>query len=349
MQSQMARGRLEGIERYLGTAMASAQRAAALTHRLLAFSRQQTLDPRRISPNRLVQGVEELLARTVGPMIDLRTALAADAGTILCDPNQLENALLNLAINARDAMPRGGGLVIATANVAVGPVLASRLDVPPGDYVTLAVEDTGTGMPPEVIARAFDPFFTTKPIGEGTGLGLSMIYGFAKQSGGGVLIESQEGRGTSVQLYLPSHPGTDEDEEPVAPAVSTLEAGRGETVLVVDDEPVIRMLVVEVLEGLGYAALEAGDGPGALRLVQAEGRIDLLVTDVGLPGGMNGRQLADAARVTRPGLRVLFITGFAESVALDHGHLAAGMQVMTKPFALDALATRIRAMILGDG
>jgi PAS domain S-box-containing protein len=349
MQSQMARGRLEGIERYLGTAMASAQRAAALTHRLLAFSRQQTLDPRRISPNRLVQGVEELLARTVGPMIDLRTALAADAGTILCDPNQLENALLNLAINARDAMPRGGGLVIATANVAVGPVLASRLDVPPGDYVTLAVEDTGTGMPPEVIARAFDPFFTTKPIGEGTGLGLSMIYGFAKQSGGGVLIESQEGRGTSVQLYLPSHPGTDEDEELVAPAVSTLEAGRGETVLVVDDEPVIRMLVVEVLEGLGYAALEAGDGPGALRLVQAEGRIDLLVTDVGLPGGMNGRQLADAARVTRPGLRVLFITGFAESVALDHGHLAAGMQVMTKPFALDALATRIRAMILGDG
>jgi CheY-like chemotaxis protein len=328
--------------------MSSAGRAAALTHRLLAFSRRQTLDPRRLSPNRLVQGLEELVARTVGPNIALEVVLAPDAGAILCDPNQLENALLNLAINARDAMPEGGRLVMETANAEVPPLLAAQLDLQPGAYVTLAVADTGTGMSPEIAARAFDPFFTTKPIGEGTGLGLSMIYGFAKQSGGQVRIETTEGQGTTVRLYLPRHAGGGEEDEGTATPAAAPRAERGETVLVVDDEPVIRMLVVEVLQDLGYAALEAADGPAALEMLRQGGRLDLLVTDVGLPGGLNGRQLADAARASRPGLKVLFITGFAETAALGNGPLEPGMQLMTKPFALDALATRIRAIIEGE-
>ncbi|QTI79614.1 response regulator [Roseomonas marmotae] len=346
VQGLVARGEVTGVGRYVGAAMASASRAAALTHRLLAFSRRQTLAPRPLAPSRLVEGMEELLARTVGPMIAVETALAEDAGTILCDPNQLENALLNLAINARDAMPAGGRLRIGTADIEIGAALAAQLDLPAGPYVVLAVQDTGTGMPPEVAARAFDPFFTTKPIGEGTGLGLSMIYGFAKQSGGSVRIDSTVGQGTVVRLYLPRHDGCCEEERaPDGAPAAAPRAEQGETVLVVDDEPVIRMLVTEVLRELGYAALEAADGDSALAVLRAKGRLDLLVTDVGLPGGLNGRQLADAARVTRPGLKVLFITGFAESAALDSGRLEAGMQVMTKPFSLDALATRIRAMI----
>ena len=346
MQTQLGRGRTDGLGRFLTAANASATRAAALTHRLLAFSRRQTLDPKRLSPNRLVRGMEELLARTVGPAIDVRAVLAPDAGAMLCDPNQLENALLNLAINARDAMPDGGCLVIATANMTATPAMAAALDLQAGEYVTLSVTDTGTGMTPEVSARAFDPFFTTKPMGEGTGLGLSMIYGFATQSGGQVRIESREGHGTTVRLFLP-HAGDASIDDPIPAPPPAAEPGQGETVLVVDDEPVIRMLVVEVLRDLGYAAIEAADGAGALRLLQADGRIDLLVTDVGLPGGLNGRQLADAARVSRPGLRVLFITGFAETAALGAGALGQGMQVMTKPFALEALAVRIRAMIEG--
>jgi PAS domain S-box-containing protein len=348
VQSLLARGQMAGMDRYVAAAMSSAGRAAALTHRLLAFSRRQTLDPRRLSPNRLVQGLEELVARTVGPNITLEVALAADAGAILCDASQLENALLNLAINARDAMPEGGTLVMQTANAEISPALAAQLDMQPGHYVTLAVADTGVGMSPEIAARAFDPFFTTKPIGEGTGLGLSMIYGFAKQSGGQVRIESREGQGTTVRLYLPRYPGSGEEDDPPATPASAPRPGHGETVLVVDDEPVIRMLVVEVLQDLGYAALEAADGAAALELLQEEGRLDLLVTDVGLPGGLNGRQLADAARAGRPGLKVLFITGFAETAALGSGQLEPGMQLMTKPFALDALAARIRSIIEGE-
>jgi CheY-like chemotaxis protein len=215
----------------------------------------------------------------------------------------------------------------------------------PGRYVALSVTDTGIGMAPEVAARAFDPFFTTKPLGEGTGLGLSMIYGFAKQSGGQVRIHSREGIGTTVRIYLPLHQGVglaaaEAETRPDAPR-----AHFGETVLVVDDEPVIRMLVIEVLEELGYAALEAVDGRSGLRHVEAGGRIDLLVTDVGLPGGMNGRQFADAARVLRPGLKVLFITGFAENAAVGSGSMEPGMEVMIKPFAMDALAAKITAMI----
>ncbi|KAA2214173.1 PAS domain-containing sensor histidine kinase [Teichococcus oryzae] len=343
MQEAVLRGRIVGLERYVASAMASAHRAAALTHRLLAFSRRQTLAPQPLSPNRLVEGMAELLSRTVGPAIALRTELADDAGTILCDPSQMENALLNLAINARDAMPDGGTLVIGTANVLATPEACREAGMAPGPCVALFVSDTGIGMSPETAARAFDPFFTTKPAGEGTGLGLSMIYGFARQSGGQAMIESALGQGTTVWLYLPRHEGM--AEEAPKGAVATPAAGRGETVLLVDDEAVIRMLMGEALRKLGYATLEAADGPTALRLLQGGERLDLMVTDLGLPGGLNGRELAEAARRTQPGLKVLFITGFAEAAGLDARGLDAGTEMLPKPFSLEALATRIRAML----
>jgi len=263
----------------------------------------------------------------------------------LCDPNQLESALLNLAINARDAMPDGGRLAIATANVRFDSVTADTPALSPGDYVSISVTDTGVGMSAEVAARAFDPFFTTKPIGQGTGLGLSMIYGFARQSNGHVTIDSKLGRGTSVKLYLPRHLG--DVAAPHASAVRAPElAFTGETVLVVEDEPVVRGVILEMLGEQGYRTLEAVDGPSGLRILRTNERIDLLVTDVGLPG-MNGRQVADQARETRPELKILFITGYAESVAISNGFLQPGMEMITKPFDLDHLAQRIRAMISG--
>ena len=344
LQRRTKQGRTEGLDRYVNAAMTSAERAAALTHRLLAFSRRQTLDPKVIEANGVVAGMEDLLRRTAGPSITLETVLTAGLGPVLCDPNQLENVLLNLAINARDAMPEGGSLRVETRQADVEGPFADARDMPPGQYVTLAVTDTGTGMPQHVIDRAFDPFFTTKPLGEGTGLGLSMIYGFAKQSGGQVRIHSKEGMGTTVTLYLPRHFG-DLDTQAVRGETTGSRAEVGETVLVVDDEPVVRMLIVEVLQDLGYSAIEAVDGVSGLRQIERHNRFDLLVTDVGLPGGMNGRQLADAARLRHPGLKVLFITGFAETVAAGKGVLDEGMQVMTKPFTMDALATRIRQMI----
>jgi CheY-like chemotaxis protein len=257
----------------------------------------------------------------------------------------LENALLNLCINARDAMPDGGRITIETANKWLDRAAARQHDIPEGQYLSLCVTDTGTGMTPEVIAKAFDPFFTTKPIGQGTGLGLSMIYGFAQQSGGQVRIYSEVGQGTTVCVYLPRHYG-DAGSEPVSGQnLAMIPAGAGETVLVVDDEPTVRLLIADVLADLGYAAIEAADGAAGLKVLQSDARVDLLITDVGLPGGMNGRQLADAARVTRAGLRVLFITGYAENAILNHGHLEPGMQVLTKPFAIDTLAARIREAI----
>ena len=345
LQTRVARGRLADVDRYVTAARDAATRAAALTHRLLAFSRRQTLDPRAIDINRLVSGMQELIGRTLGPTITLETIAGDGVWTTLVDPSQLENALLNLCINARDAMPDGGRLTIETGNVRLDARAAAERDVPPGHYVCLVVGDTGTGMTPEVIARAFDPFFTTKPIGQGTGLGLSMIYGFARQSGGQVRIASEPGQGTRVSLYLPRHRG--EADEPEAPAETTgvARAGNGGTVLVVDDEPTVRMLVAEVLGDMGCSAIEAEDGAAGLRVLQSDRRIDLLVTDVGLPGGMNGRQLADAARVSRPALQVLFITGYAENAILSDGHLEPDMHVLTKPFAMEELASRIRELI----
>ena len=346
MQTRIAQGRVKDVDRYVTAAQDAARRAAALTHRLLAFSRRQTLAPKPTDVNRLALGMEDLIRRTVGPAIEFESlAAAADLWPTLIDPGQLENALLNLCINARDAMPDGGKLTIEAGNRRLDQRAAQGRDLTPGQYVSLCVSDTGTGMPPEVIAKAFDPFFTTKPIGMGTGLGLSMIYGFAKQSGGQVRIHSQVGQGTTVCLYLPRHLGEADGVELAPDLADAPRAKDGQTVLVVDDEPTIRMLVAEVLEDLGYRAIEAADGAAGLQVLGSGVRIDLLVTDVGLPGGMNGRQVADAARVARRDLKVLFITGYAENAVLSHGHLDPGMHVLTKPFAMETLASRIRELI----
>ena len=263
----------------------------------------------------------------------------------LVDPGQLENAMLNLCINARDAMPDGGKITIETGNRWLDERAAHERDVPPGQYVSLCVSDTGTGMAPDVVEKAFDPFFTTKPIGQGTGLGLSMIYGFVRQSGGQVRIYSEVGQGTTMCLYLPRYYGDATGPELDLDLADASHAGAGETVLVVDDEATVRMLVSEVLEELGYAAVEAADAASALKVLQSDLRLDLLVTDIGLPGGMNGRQLADAARELRQGLKVLFITGYAENAVIGNGHLEPGMHVLTKPFTMEALASRMRDMI----
>jgi signal transduction histidine kinase/CheY-like chemotaxis protein len=347
LNARLAQGRYKDMDRYVASAQGASKRAAALTHRLLAFSRQQTLEPKPTDANRLVGGMEELIRRTVGPAIEVEAVMSGNLWSTLVDPNQLENALLNLCINARDAMPDGGRLTVETSNTWLDIAGARDREVPPGQYVTVSVSDTGTGMPADVIAKAFDPFFTTKPLGQGTGLGLSMIYGFARQSGGQVRIYSEVGQGTTMRLYLPRHLGASEEPE-VAPDLADLpRAVAGETVLVVDDEPSIRMLVTEVLQDLGYAAIEARDGSSGLRVLRSDARVDLLVTDVGLPGGMNGRQMADVARTSRPGLKVLFITGYVENAAVGNGHLEPGMHVMTKPFALEALASRIKDLIAG--
>jgi len=344
LQARVAQGRIGDLERYLSAAQGAAKRAAALTHRLLAFSRRQTLDPKPTNANRLVAGMEELVRRTVGPAVTVEVVGAGGLWATLVDPNQLENALLNLCINARDAMPDGGRLTIETGNRWLDQRAARERDLPPGQYVSVCVSDTGTGMAPDVIQRAFDPFFTTKPIGMGTGLGLSMVYGFVRQSGGQARIYSEPSQGTMVCLYLPRHHGEAENDDAPGELAEAPRAEQGETVLVVDDEPTVRMLVTEVLGDLGYTAIEAADGPAGLRVLQSNARIDLLVTDVGLPG-MNGRQLADAGRVARLGLKVLFITGYAENAVLNHGHLGPGMHVMTKPFAMEALASRIKELI----
>ena len=345
MQTRMQQGRLNDVERYMAAAQGAARRAAALTHRLLAFSRRQTLDPKPTSVNRLVNGMQDMIQRTVGPGIPVETVGASGLWPALVDPSQLENALLNLCINARDAMPHGGRITIETANKWMDERAARQHDMPEGQYLSMCVTDTGTGMPPEVIARVFEPFFTTKPMGEGTGLGLSMIYGFAQQSGGQVRIYSEVGKGTTVCIYLPRHYGEIANDDAPAKAEAPPRSEQGETVFVVDDEPTVRMLVTDILEDLGYNAIEASDSAAGLKVLLSEVRIDLLVTDVGLPGGMNGRQMADAARVKRPHLKVLFITGYAENSIIGNGHLAPDMAILTKPFAVETMAARIRSMI----
>ena len=345
LQTRLSQGRTDNFTRYINAAMTSANRAAALTHRLLAFARRQPLIPKGVDVNALVVSLEDLLRRTIGETIDLQITAADKLWVTLCDPNQLESALLNLTINARDAMPDGGKLTISTANARLDAVTADTPALAPGDYICIVVSDTGVGMSAEVAARAFDPFFTTKPIGQGTGLGLSMIYGFARQSNGHATIDSRLGQGTTVRLYLPRHHGTAAAEQASA-ATAAEHAATGETVLVVEDEPVVRGVILEMLAEQGYRTLDAVDGPSGLKILRSRERIDLLVTDVGLPG-MNGRQLADQARETRPGLKILFITGYAESVAMADGFLQPGMEMITKPFDLDNLSQRIRAMISG--
>jgi signal transduction histidine kinase len=347
MQARIAQGRFNDLERFLVAAQGASKRAASLTHRLLAFSRRQALEPKPTNPNRLIADMEDLIRRTVGPEITIEIVGAAGIWPTLVDPNQLENALLNLCINARDAMPDAGRLTMETANRWLDESAARERDLPPGQYVSLCVSDTGAGMAPDVVARAFDPFYTTKPVGKGTGLGLSMVFGFARQSGGQVRIYSELGQGTMVCLYLPRHSGAADTADQKPTVAQMLPEGQGETVLIVDDEPTVRMLVADVLVESGYSAIEAPDGVSGLRILQSEARIDLLITDVGLPNGLNGRQMADAARVARPDLKVLFITGYAENARIGNGQLEPGMHVLTKPFSLDALAKRIKELLLG--
>ncbi|WP_213881832.1 ATP-binding protein [Pseudomonas sp. dw_358] len=345
MSHRIAQGRLQDIDKYIVTAQGAARRAAALTHRLLAFSRRQTLDPRPTDVNQLMAGMTDLIQRTVGPSIHLQTIPAPGLWPTRVDASQLENALLNLCLNARDAMPDGGSITIATVNCWLEAEAARAHELPEGAYLALSVTDTGSGMPPDVMAKAFDPFFTTKPIGQGTGLGLSMIYGFAQQSGGQVRIQSREGEGATLSIFLPRYhgqaPGSEGDLHPS----SAVPAKIGETVLLVDDEPTVRMLLTEVLSELGYAVIEAADSVAGLKVLRSNVRIDLLITDVGLPGGMNGRQMAEAGREVRPRLKTLFITGYAEAAVMGEGDLGPGMQVLTKPFAVDTLAARVSELV----
>ena len=339
------RSRLAGVERYIDAAQGAAQRAAALTQRLLAFSRRQTLDPKPVSANRLISGMEELIRRTMGPDIEVEVVGAAGLWTTRVDPSQLENALLNLCINARDAMaPNPGRLTIETANKWLDDRAAKERDLTPGQYISLCVTDTGSGIPTDIVDRIFDPFFTTKPLGQGTGLGLSMIHGFLRQSGGQVRVYSEPGKGTTMCLYLPRYTGDLETLDALDPIISG-HPGHGETVLLIDDEPTVRMLAAEVLGDAGYTVIEAVDGPSGLQVLNGGAKIDLLVTDVGLPGGLNGRQVADAARVERPELKVLFITGYAENAAVGNGLLDPGMAVLTKPFVMTELVNKVGELI----
>jgi len=344
LRRRLARGRTDDLDSLIDLGVTSANRAAGLTHRLLAFSRRQSLDSKAVQMNELVQSMGELLQRSLNESIQLDMRLHEQLWVAEADPNQLESALLNLVINARDAMPDGGNLVVETGNQVLDrDYTATYSNLEPGDYVVLSVTDNGCGMPESVINRAFDPFFTTKPIGQGTGLGLSMIYGFSKQSGGHVSIDSKIDEGTTVKLYLPrfqgeSLPHTPADTEQAPNAVE------GETVLIVEDDPAVRVLVSAVLSELGYGFVEAGDADGAMPILDSEQRIDLLISDVGLPG-MNGRQLAEIGRQYRPDLKVLFITGYAEHAAVRGGFLDPGMQMITKPFTFDLLTAKVREMI----
>ncbi len=344
LQVRLRQGKTDGLDRYIVMGQESVRRAAALTQRLLAFARRQTLDPKPTDVNRLVASMEDLIRRTVGPDVTVEVVGAGGLWSTRIDPPQLENSLLNLCINARDAMlPGGGRLTIETANKWLDERAAAERELAPGQYVSLCVTDTGAGMSPDIIKRVFDPFFTTKPLGQGTGLGLSMVYGFVRQSGGQIRIYSEVGEGTTMCLYLPRHFG-EADQDDAADRPEAVEAGDGETVLVIEDEETIRLLIAEVLEEAGYRTLTASDGAAGLRVLQSGARVDLLVTDVGLPGGMNGRQVADAARVARPRLKVLFITGYAENAAVGNGHLEHGMEILTKPFEISSLANKVRAM-----
>lgn len=344
LRRRLARGRLDDLDSLIDLGVTSANRAAGLTHRLLAFSRRQSLDSKAVQMNTLVLSMGELLQRSLNESIQLEMRLNDQLWIAEADPNQLESALLNLVLNARDAMPEGGKLVVETSNQVLKPEFTEAYpNLEPGDYVMLSVTDNGSGMPQSVVSRAFDPFFTTKPIGQGTGLGLSMIYGFSKQSRGHVSIDSEIDQGTTVKLYLPRFRG-EELEHPVSDAQQAPEAMDGETVLIVEDDPAVRVLVSAVLSELGYAFVEAGDADGAVPILNSTQRIDLLISDVGLPG-MNGRQLAEIGRQYRPGLKVLFITGYAEHAAVRGGFLDPGMQMITKPFTFDLLTAKVREMI----
>ena len=323
-----------------------AKRASSLVHRLLAFSRQQTLQPLATQVTELVTGMEELIRRSIGPSITLRSCFVGELWPTFIDPPQLESALLNLCINARDALPAGGTIDILGENIVLDRERAQPLELPPGDYVLLSVVDNGCGMTAEVAARAFDPFFSTKPMGQGTGLGLSMTYGFVRQSGGQLRLLTAPGEGTRVKLYLPRHHKKPKQE--VRQPKRTLTANSrssGQRILLVEDQAALRLVVSEVLEELGYQVEAFENAPAALAYLRQSERPDLLLSDIGLPDGLNGRQLAEQCRLIYSDLKVLFITGYDESAALSDGQLLQGTSVLTKPFDLDALAERVRQLL----
>jgi CheY-like chemotaxis protein len=328
-------------------AIRGADRAAILTQRLLAFSRRQPLSPKVIDPNKLVSGMSEMLHRTLGETYSVETVLGSGLWKVEVDPNQLETALLNLAVNARDAMPGGGKLTIETANTHLDRAYAEiNSGAIPGQYVVLCVSDTGVGMDRDTVERAFEPFFTTKGVGKGTGLGLSMVYGFVKQSGGHLKIYSEEGEGTTVKIYLPRHHGSVPDTEKGEQDERVPGGDPSATILVCEDDDDVRALSVESLLGLGYTVVEAVDGEAALRLLQGDMPVDLLFTDVVLPG-MTGAILAKQARELRPDLKVLFTTGYARNAIVHHGRLDPGVELLSKPFTYTDLAIRIRDMLDG--
>ncbi|MFL5256115.1 MAG: ATP-binding protein [Rhodopila sp.] len=356
VQRRLVTGHAEQVPDLLESVLAAADRAARLTQRLLSFGRRQTLNPKLVELDSLIADVKALIERTVGPTITVTTRLTDDCWPIRCDPNQLENALLNLAINARDALMPDGGLIAITTDLVTLNEMETQpwRGVAPGDFVRITVTDTGCGMPPGIMARAFEPFFTTKPEGQGTGLGLSQIYGFIRQSQGIVRLDSAPGEGTSVHLYLPrarAEPDDAVDSAQPAPQRQAMPVVTTATVLLVEDEEIIREVTAEALRDLGYQVTEAEDGPHALAALQkaflASGAdaVRLLVTDIGLPGGMNGRQLADAARMLVPDLPILLITGYAGDAISGKGRLGPQMEILTKPFGLETLAEKVQAMI----
>jgi signal transduction histidine kinase len=333
------------VSRFVDAALRGTQRAASLTGRLLAFARRQTLDPRPLDPNRLVAGVVELLGRSLGEAIAVETVLAGGVWRVSADSNQLESAVLNLILNARDAMPRGGKLTVETGNTYLDEAYTVPLDeVKAGQYVMIAVSDNGIGMTQDIVAKAFDPFFTTKEAGHGTGLGLSQVYGFITQSGGHVKIYSEPGEGTTVKLYLPRlmAPAT---PDIAAPTHAAPAAAIKESILVVEDDADVRAFASQALAELGYRVLEAADAHSALQALGKEATIDLLFTDVGLPNGVNGRQLADEARRRRPALKVLFTTAYARNAIIHQGRLDPGVDLVTKPFTQPDLARRVRRLL----
>jgi signal transduction histidine kinase len=335
----------EKAAQLLATARTAAEQGAGLVKQLLAFSRRQTLAPRPVDINRLVGGMSELLRRTLGDAISLETVLAGGLWQTLIDPNQLESAVLNLALNARDAMPEGGKLTIETGNTYLDEDYAAlHEEVSAGQYVVLSVTDTGKGMSAETLNHAFDPFFTTKPEGEGTGLGLSQVFGFVKQSGGHIKLYSEPDQGTTVKIYLPRHAAA-VSAEPVERKKPSASAAGGQTILVVEDQLLVQMFATDALQSLGYSVLEASNGREALEILEHHPETALLFTDVGLPGGMNGRQLADEARRLNPALKVLFATGYARNAIVHNGVLDPGVELLDKPYTVEALGQKLHQML----
>jgi PAS domain S-box-containing protein len=340
----------ERIARAKDMALQGVQRAVTLTNRLLAFSRQQPLAPKPIDANKLVSVTCEFLRRTLGETVSLDTALAAGLWRAHADPHQLENALINLTLNARDAMPEGGKVTIETANCYLDESYVSSIPEPVdvGQYVMIAVADTGTGMDPITVERAFEPFFTTKEVGRGTGLGLSQVYGFVRQSAGHVKVYSELDEGTTVKIYLPRYVGAEEHVEDAEQSQAANGAIGTETILVVEDDDALRSYTVETLAELGYRVLPATNGAAALEILDSGNDIDLLFTDVVMPGGLNGRQLADEAVRRRPGLKVLFTTGYTRNAIVHHGRLDPGVEMVGKPFSSDELIRKVRAILDGN-